>query len=241
MKLSDMNQEQAKEAVENGKIALLPIGAVEVHGNHLPICTDVYLAEGVCRLVEEKLPESVVLPAMPYGQIWSLKDKPGCISISDQTLADFIAEVGRSLWNQGIEKMAVINGHVGNVAAIKTGMRILYEQCGLKTYSFTYPGAEAVIEKVCTSRRPHKTYFHACEIETSYMLYLAEDKVDMTKAIVNYPEFPKDFDATPTPWSRILDTAVMGDSTAATKEKGRAIISQVVDNIVEILMADTLK
>lgn len=238
MELRDMNQEQAKTAMGKAEIALLPIGAVEVHGNHLPICTDVYLAEGVCRLVEEKLPECVVLPAMPYGQIWSLKDKPGCITISDQTLASFIAEVGRSLCAQGIKKMAVINGHVGNVAAIKTGMRMLYDECDLKTYSFTYPGAERAIERVCTSKRPHKAYFHACEIETSYMLYLAEEKVDMSKAIVNYPEFPKDFDCTPTPWSKILDTAVMGDATAATREKGEAIINEVVENIVEILSAD---
>lgn len=230
-----MNQEQAAAAMKQCETALLPIGAVEVHGNHLPICTDVYLAEGVCRLVEEKLPDCVVLPSMPYGQIWSLRDKPGCVTVSDQVLSQFIAEVGKSLWEQGIKKLAVINGHVGNVAAIKTGMRILYDQCGLKTYSFTYPGAESVIEHVCTSKRPHKAYFHACEIETSYMLYLAEDKVDMTKAITQYPEFPADFDVTPTPWSKIMDVAVMGDATAATKEKGKAVIDAVVENIVEIL------
>ena len=105
----------------------------------------------------------------------------------------------------------------------------------MKVYAFTYPGAEAVISRVCTSKRPHKAYFHACEIETSYMLYLCPEQVDMSKAISQYPVFPDDFDVTPHRWTEIMPTAVLGDATAATAEKGKEIIDAVVENMARLL------
>ena len=150
-------------------------------------------------------------------------------------MARFIADIGKSLDSAGAKKLAIVNSHVGNVTSIKEAARILYSECPMKVYYFTYPGAEPVIEKVCTSKRPHKVYFHACEIETSYMLYLAKDKVNMEKAISHYPDFPPDFDSSPSPWSKVLTTAVMGDATQATEEKGKAIIDAVVDKIVNIV------
>lgn len=231
----DLNQQEAKDLIQMKPIAILPVGAVEVHGDHLPLMTDVYLAEGISKRVSDRLPNAILLPTMPYGQIWSLRDKPGCISISDQTLTSLLAELGRSLHNQGVEKFAVINGHVGNVSAIKAAQRVLYDECSLKMYSFTYPGVETAQAKVLTTKRPHKAYFHACEIETSYMLYVCPDRVDMAKAIRQYPDFPPDFDVLPSPWSSVMDKAVMGDATAATAEKGKAMIEQVVDTIVALL------
>ena len=195
MLLSELNQQSAAEAIHNGVTALLPIGATEVHGNHLPLGTDSFLAQGVAEKTAQKLGpgRGLVLPCVHYGQVWSLRATPGT-------------------------------------------MRQVWAQCpDMKVFSFTYPGAEEVIKRVCTSRRPHKAYFHACEIETSYMLYLCPERVDMGKAICQYPEFPADFDVTPWPWTDIMDVAVMGDATAATAEKGRAIIDVVVDNIVRLM------
>lgn len=235
VQFGDLNQEGAKRTLAAGPVALLPLGAVEVHGDHLPLLTDLYLAEGVCRLAAERLPGAIVLPSMPYGQIWSLRDVPGCLSIGEGTLSALLSEIGRSLYAQGVGKFAVVNGHVGNVSAIKAAQRILFDECDLKMYAFTYPGVEAAQAKVLTTPRPHRAYFHACEIETSYMLYLRPDKVDMSKAIRQYPEFPPDFDVLPSPWSKVMDTAVMGDATAATYEKGKAMIDAVVDTIVRLL------
>lgn len=231
----DLNQQEAKDTVEKRPVVILPIGAVEVHGDHLPLTTDVYLAEEISKKVWERLENALLLPTMSYGQIWSLRDKPGSIPISDQTLIGFLTEIGRSLYSQGIEKFAIINGHVGNANAIKAAQRVLYDECSLKMYGFTYPGVETAQASVLTTKRPHKAYFHACEIETSYMLYLRPDKVDMTRAIRQYPAFPPEFDVLPSPWSSVMDKAVMGDATAATAEKGKAMIEQVVDTIIGLL------
>lgn len=235
MDYAELNETKAKEILAKKPVALLPVGAVEDHGAHLPLGTDTFLAQGVAKMVDLRLENSIVLPPIYYGQIWSLRDFPGSINISEDVLAAYVVSIGQSLFGQGVETLAIINGHVGNTAALKTAARRLFEQYGMKVFYLTYPGAEKTIHEVCESERPHYPYFHACEIETSYMLYLSPERVDMVKAIKNIPVFPKDFDYTPTPWHEIMSTAVMGDATLATAEKGKAIIDQVVDSIVEIL------
>lgn len=238
MKLGNMSQSEAKNAISRNPIALLPVGATEVHGDHLPLSTDTILAERMAERLAEKLENALILPPVNYGQIWSLRDFPGSITLSNETLIGIITDIGRAVWKDGIKKFAVINGHVGNNVPIKLAARKLYEECGLKVYFFTYPGADGEIKKVCTSRRPHGSYFHACEIETSYMLYLAEEYVDMSRAIANYPDFPADFDTSNVPWSEILTTTVMGDATAATAQKGKQILDKVIENMAAILNDD---
>lgn len=237
MVYADLNQEQAEALQNQAMVALLPLGAVEVHGNHLPLGTDVYLAEALAEEVEQRLGKEVCLrlPCIPYGQVWSLRDAPGSIDIPNEVLSHYIAAVGESLHRAGIRKLAIINSHVGNQNAMKTAARILYESCDIKVYLFTYPGAEEQIAKVCTAPPPHKGYFHACEIETSYMLYLCPEKVNMEKAICQYPAFPEAFDYTPVPWTAFMKTAVLGDATKASAEKGEIILDFVVKTICNLL------
>lgn len=238
MRYDRLNQQEAQDAAHNNLIALVPVGAVEVHGDHLPLGTDCFLASALTERIEQALGQDrcAVLPCVPYGQVWSLGDKPGSIHIPDAVLSAYLAAIAQGLHRSGIGRVAFINGHVGNCNAIKDAMRALEMVEGLKTYSFTYPGANALIKEVCTTPRAHSSYFHACEIETSYMLCLCPEQVRMERAIRQYPDFPPDFEYTPTRWSAILDRAVLGDATAATAEKGERILSAVVHEIVRILV-----
>lgn len=238
MLLGELNQESAASAIDSGAIALLPIGATEVHGNHLPVGTDTFLAEALARKVMEKVGEErvLLLPCVPYGQVWSLRDTPGTVDIPDAVLVPYLAHIALSMYRAGVRRFAFLNTHVGNCPAVKAAMRQVYAQCPeMKLYAFTYPGAEKEIARVCTTKRAHGAYFHACEIETSYMLYLCPERVDMSKAICQYPEFPEDFDVSTYPWTELMDIAVLGDATAASAEKGREIIDAVVDNIARLL------
>ena len=236
IQFAHLQEDAAKAFLAEKPVMLLPIGAVEVHGDHLPLCTDTLLGTGVANKVAARLEKAAVLPPLPYGQVWSLRDFPGSIDISNDTLAHTIADIGRSLDRFGVPKLAMINGHVGNMVAMKQAARILWEEGrAIKTYYFTYPGADKKAAEVCETPRPHSSYFHACEIETSYMLYLAGEFVHMEKALRNYPDFPADFDTSPSPWSSVLNTAVLGDAPAATAAKGEAIIEHVVNEIVRII------
>lgn len=234
-KYGKLAAKEAADRLRESGIALLPVGAVEAHGPHLPLETDNVLAERVAEKLSEKV-NAMILPPLNYGQVWSLQNFPGSLSISNDTLIHFIRDIGVSLERQGARIFAMVNGHVGNMPALKEAARLLYEQTDLKVYYFTYPGTKEVVDRVRESKPAHGSYFHACEIETSYMLYLAPNQVDMERAVRDEPVFPDDFDTTPIPWEHITETGVLGDATLASREKGQAIIDTTVDHMAAILL-----
>jgi creatinine amidohydrolase len=131
---------------------------------------------------------------------------------------------------------AMINGHLGNAVALKEAARKLYQKYpDFNILYLFYPGTKKVIEEVRETKSSHATYFHACEIETSYMLYLAEEYVDMSKAITDIPNIPASADATPTPWEEFTSSAVLGDAKLAMKEKGEKIIEVAIGNMVKLI------
>lgn len=230
------NSYEVKEKINKSKIAILPIGAVEAHGPHLPLGTDNFLAERVAERVAEKT-GAFVLPTMPYGQVWSLKNFPGSINISNESLISLLVDMGISLYEQGFRVFAIINGHLGNAVALKEAARKLYQRFqDFKILYLFYPGTKKVTDEVRETNPSHATYFHACEIETSYMLYLAEEYVNMSKAITDIPEIPLSADVTPTPWEEFTRSAVLGDAKLATKEKGKKIIDVAIHNMVNLIV-----
>ncbi|HYK71617.1 MAG TPA: creatininase family protein [Pseudoneobacillus sp.] len=235
MNFQNENSFDVKEKIEKSKVAILPIGAVEAHGPHLPLGTDNYLAERLSYRVAEKT-GAFVLPTMPYGQVWSLKNFPGSINISNESLISFLVDMGVSLYEQGFRVFVMINGHLGNAVALKEAARKLYSQfTDFKILYLFYPGVKKVTEEVRETKSAHASYFHACEIETSYMLYLAEEYVDMSRAITDIPNIPMSADATPTPWEEFTSSAVLGDAKIATKEKGEKIIEVAIENMIKII------
>jgi creatinine amidohydrolase len=239
MRYEHLSSFDFQEAVRKARYtALLPVGAVEAHGPHLPLGTDNLLAERLALRVAERT-GALLLPVISYGQVWSLRRFPGSINISNDTLIRLIVDIGRSLHFQGFRILAMINGHLGNAPALKEAARILYDEIReLKVYYFFYPGTREAIREVRETPAVHATYFHACELETSYMLYLAEEFVDMARAIRDVPKFSEEADVTPTPWEEITETAVLGDATLATREKGKKVIDAAVSKMVEILQKE---
>lgn len=235
MQFERLTSDEAEAVLKKSPIALIPLGAIENHGNHLPLSTDNDLATALVKKVAAKLDNVIVMPPIYYGQVWSTSGYPGTISLSTETLRGMLVDIGSSLFSQGVKTFAMINTHMGNLDGIKFAARQLYDELGMKVLYLTYPGIEHISAKVLQSKRVHHTYFHACELETSYMLYLAPEKVDMTKAICNDPELPPDFDVTLTPWRHITDSPVLGDATLATREKGEVIIETAVDHMVRII------
>jgi creatinine amidohydrolase len=229
------NSFEVKEKIQNSKIAILPIGAVEAHGPHLPLGTDNYLAERLSERVAEQT-GAFVLPTLPYGQVWSLKNFPGSINVSNESLISMLVDIGISLYDQGFNVFAMVNGHLGNAVALKEAARKLYSlHPDFKILYLFYPGVKKITEEVRETSSAHASYFHACEIETSYMLYLADEYVDMSRAITDIPDIPMNADVTPTPWEEFTTSAVLGDAKIATKEKGEKIIEVAIENMVKLI------
>lgn len=227
--------------IDEHSVAILPVGAVEAHGPHLPLGTDNILAEEMAARYA-KMVDGYVLPTFNYGQVWSLQNFPGSISVSNESMISMIVDIGESVNRQGFGIFALVNGHLGNQTALKEAARKLYESCpDMKVFYFFYPGMNKTATEVRETPSSHGTYFHACEIETSLMLYLADEHVDMQKAIKDIPQIEMKADFTPTRWEEFTETAVLGDATLATKEKGQHIITHALENMVAMTEAARLK
>lgn len=235
MKYAALSSYDIKTKIAKLTPVIFPVGAVEAHGPHLPLETDNLLAEKYSDKLADRV-NGLVLPLLPFGQVWSLKNFPGSITLSNQTVASLVYEIGESLYRQGFRIFVMISGHLGNMTALKEGARELYEQFPeMKVLYIFYPDIQKLAKDVRESPSSHATYIHACEIETSLLLYLDEERVDMEKAIKGTPNFPLDADYTPTPWEKATDTAVLSDATLATVAKGEYLIEKTLDKCVEMV------
>ncbi|MBN9073853.1 MAG: creatininase family protein [Rhizobiales bacterium] len=231
--ITGLNDSEMAAALARKPVLILPLGAVESHGDHLPAGTDnilaARLAEELARVIGSATP-ILRLPVLPFGQVWSLADAPGSFGISGETVTRALLDIAFSARAKGLSTMAVINAHLGNAAAIRDAQRVAREH-DFTIANFFYPGASAVIARCREKPEAHPAFLHACEIETSYMLHLSPEHVAMDKAVANYPEFPEDFDFVPYRWTEFSDSPVLGDPRAATAEKGRLIIEAVLANM----------
>ena len=229
MKLHHLNEREARRALQKARIALLPLGAVEPHGDHLPLDTDNLLAERFCALIDEQLGECALsLPVVSYSQVWSLRGHAGAIDIGNGRLTSLLVSLAENMASYGITTTAVINAHYGNFDAIKDASRQLKEQ-GITLLGYSWAGMDEEVKKRQTSAVAYPGYMHADEIETSLMLALAPEFVNMTEARQHYPDFPQNFRYQPIPWTAFSDYAVLGDPTAASEDKGRAFVQRALE------------
>lgn len=232
-----LNDAEATSLLALKPVVMLPVGAVEAHGNHLPAGTDNVLARRLSAAVVERIAGEtpvLLLPLLPFGQVWSLADAPASFSLSNETLSRTVTEIGRQLHGKGLSSLALVNTHYGNVTALREAQRLLKDD-GITVAVLTYPGAAEPTKAVRETPVAHSAYMHACEIETSYMLHLAPELVRMDDAIVNYPDFPADFAEVAYRWSEFSPSPVLGDATAATADKGRTILAAVVDRMAALI------
>lgn len=235
--VEQLNDSEMRALLALRPVALLPVGAVESHGDHLPAGTDNVLARRLVMTLVEHLADSVpvlMLPLLPFGQVWSLADAPGSFSLSNETVTRMIVEIARAARSKGLTAMVAVNAHFGNAAAIRDAQRLLKDEA-FTLASFNYPGADAPTRAVRERPAAHPAFMHACEIETSYMLHLAPEQVRMALAISNYPDFPADFAELPYRWSEFSASPVLGDATAATAAKGKIILDAVIKRMAELV------
>lgn len=225
---------EARDALASMPVALLPIGAIEQHGPHMILNTDILAAEAFGRMIAAKT-GVILMPAMPYGQVWSLSHFPGSLTISNETLQRVLVELVTALGRQGFRAVVLLSGHLGNMAAMKEAAREVFAQGGPKTYFLFYPGLSEAASGVMEKPRSHSGIVHADEMETSLLLALAPEAVHMERAVAEYPDYPPDFDVTPVYWDGVSKSGVFGDATAASAEKGRRMLEPVLARTVALI------
>lgn len=206
---------------------ILVAGAIEQHGPHLPVAVDALMGEVWLSLALARLPENAscyVAPPISFGKSTEHTGFPGTVMISKETLRSQILAVGRQVHEWGFRSLAVIVTHVGNVPVIVPTLREVRARYGLR--------AAILQSKRVADLSAQESAFgiHAAEVETSWMLAIAPQLTDMSRAACEYSARVEEAgDVRPfaapalVAWaSRDLSSSgIIGDATAATAEKGR--------------------
>ena len=134
-------------------VVAIPIGAVEDHGPHLPIDTDLRIVDEICERVAERAADRVVLlPAIPHGYDPHHMDFPGAITIGWDTFVRYCTDVGRSLAHHGFRRMLFLNGHGSNQNLVETAARLVMvdrpEVLAATAFYLASPRAFEVIDQV---------------------------------------------------------------------------------------------
>lgn len=241
VRLGPLSWPQAERRFAQIDIALLPVGAIEQHGPHLPLDTDAWDAERVCDDVAEgcSRPRPIVLPLIPYGVSYHHDDFAGTMSISPGTLSQMVHEIGIAAARNGVRKLLIINGHGGNAPALHFAAQMINRDTGIFTAVDTGESSDTDIDDL--TETPNDV--HAGEVETSTTLALRPELVQMSLAKPMIPRFSSHYlDFTSkrgVGWyahtKKISANGVLGDPTKASAEKGRQMWQIMIDNLVEFV------
>jgi creatinine amidohydrolase len=239
VRLEDLTWKEAVTALTPQSIVLIPLGAAsKEHGPHLKLSNDSLMAEYLTKQLMARTPV-VVAPAVNYHYYPAFVEYPGATSLRFETARDLIVDICRGLAHSGPRKFYVLNTGVSTIRPLRAAAEQLARD-GIEMRFTDILHASAAVEKKLR-REPDGT--HADEIETSMMLFIAPQSVDMSKA---QKDFPKD---SPFQWRdpkapNYSPSGIFGDATLATREKGEAIVRAQIDFIVaeiEALRAAPLK
>lgn len=169
--LSRMTTEEARSAFATATVAVLPIGATEQHGHHLAVRTDTEIAYRFASAIATGLGDSAVLcPTIPYGLSEHHVDFAGTLTLRPQTLRAILLDLAESIRQQGVDRIIVVNGHGGNIDAIRLAAREARRDLDVEIAHVMW--APLAQEEIRAAVEPGELHNHACQIETSLALHL---------------------------------------------------------------------
>lgn len=228
VRLADLTWKEAENVLTPQAVVVIPLGAAsKEHGPHLKLSNDFILAEYLTKEVMART-AVVVAPTINYSFYPAFVEYPGATSLRFETARDLVIDVCRGLAHFGPRKFYVLNTGVSTLRPLAAAAEELGHD-GIRMRFTDILNASAEVEKRI-AKQPEGS--HADEIETSMMLYIAPQSVDMSKAA-------KDFPAGTAPLQRrnpdapgYSPSGIYGDATLATREKGEQIVRAQIEFIL---------
>ena len=227
-------------------VALLPVAATEQHGPHLPLAVDTLLVDAVVAAALPQLPAQLpllVLPTQAVGLSPEHADFAGTLTLSPTTLIALWSELGACVARAGVRKLLLFNSHGGQVSVMDIVARELRSRCGLLVYSaswFALPQPAAV--QALFPPEEHRFGIHAGDVETSMVLALRPELVDMAQArqfhssaqerAAHYPILGNGKSAK-LGWQMqdYNPQGAVGDAAAASADKGCAVLGAAAEQL----------
>lgn len=200
---------------------LLPFGATEQHGPHLPVTTDSEIAEAITSAVAARRPDQVlVAPVMPFGSSGEHQGLPGTLSIGQEVTERLVIELVRSAWHD-FHHIVLVSTHGGNSAPLRRAVQALaYEGRPVDLWWPRWPGD-----------------LHAGHTETSVMAAIAPDRTHLERAHVGntleISALASDLAALGV--AAVSPNGVLGDPTTATADHGRALLESAIADLVALV------
>jgi creatinine amidohydrolase len=178
----EMSWPEIQERVRTCNIAIIPLGAMEQHGYHLPVGTDTFQAFEMARRGAERVADEVgamLLPGIDYGSTTSTRFFPGTVNISPRVLTRYLLALMDGLYRQGFRRFVLVNGHGGNGYPRQAGAEMVRTHPDAEVF---YTGTFGLELWDAVNADPENIMVgHACEIETSLMLEVHGESVEMDK------------------------------------------------------------
>lgn len=223
--LEELTWQAAESRLKADTVVVIPIGAAaKEHGPHLLLKNDFLLAEHFkLRVLAEA--DVVVAPTVNYHYYPAFVEYPGSTSLRLETARDLIVDVVRSLARFGPRRFYALNTGVSTNRALQPAAEVLAAEGILLTYTDLLMSLKPVEAQVLQQAGGT----HADEAETSMMLYLAPETVDMTRAVADFqPKKQGGFTRDPNGTKTYSASGVWGDATLATREKGELLVKALV-------------
>jgi creatinine amidohydrolase len=226
----ELSAPQVAERLGPDSVLVLPVGAIEQHGPHLPLVTDLLVAETLAQTVVAERGEELdlwLLPSLAYTKSNEHAWAPGTVWLSPTTLLAVLDDLGRSLATTPSTRLVFLNGHGGNSALLQVANRELRLKYGLRTF-LMHPGVPP--DQGGSSPADELGMgVHGGTDETSIVLHLRPDLVDLSLAERWVPEHLAEYrhvrfgGSVAFGWTSddFGPSGVIGDPTAATPERGK--------------------
>ena len=224
--------DEVAQRIADGAAAILPVGAAaKQHGFHLPLNTDRIQAEWFAAQLAMRI-DALVWPTLSYGYYPAFTEYAGSSSLSASTFEAVVYEIAAGILDRGCQKFFVLNTGISTLAPVDRALARL--DAGQITHLRIYEGPRYRRAAEALAAQGHGS--HADELETSLMLALAPQLVDMSRAEAS-PALTHDTPGRLTPSDKnspnYSRSGSYGDPTLATSAKGEILLAAILDDLNE--------